>query len=59
MELGLKHCEEITQHAFRGLQNLKKLFLTQKIAKKVIFPTFVIHLSISKIARIYSSCWFL
>ena len=30
MELGLKYGKEITQYAFRGLQNLKKLFLRQK-----------------------------
>ena len=30
MELGLEDCEAITQHAFRGLQNLKTLFLQPK-----------------------------
>ena len=32
MELGLQDCKAITQHAFRGLQNLKTLFLHQNIA---------------------------
>ena len=32
MELGLEDCEAITQHAFRGLQNLKTLFLHQNVA---------------------------
>ena len=34
MELGLENCKAIEQHAFRGLQNLKTLFLDQNIAKK-------------------------
>ena len=33
IELGFKYCKEITQHAFRGLQNLKKLVLRQEIAE--------------------------
>ena len=50
MELGLKQCKEITQHAFRGMQNLKKLFLRQKISRIYdLKPMFVIHVSISKL----------
>ena len=51
MELGLMYCEEITQHTFRGLQNLKILFLRQKVALRyVIFISmFVIHVSMSKL----------
>ena len=50
MELGLKYCEEITQHAFRGLQNLKTLFLRQEFALDYFFfPMFVIHVSNSEL----------
>ena len=46
MELGLKGCEEIiTQYAFRGLQNLKTLFLRQENAKKYESSRFFIHIS--------------
>ena len=50
MELGLKHSKEITHHAFRGLQNLKELFLRQKYARLYEFePMFFIHVSISEL----------
>ena len=46
MELGLKDCKAITQHAFGGLQNLKTLFLNQNFANIFgISPMFVIHIS--------------
>ena len=51
MELGLKDCKEIKQHAFRGLQNLKTLFLNQNIATTYESSWFVIH--ISKLQEFY------
>ena len=38
-------CEEISQHAFRGLQNLQTLLLNQNIAKSYGVSRFVIHIS--------------
>ena len=50
MELGLKHSKEITHHAFRGLQNLRELFLRQKYARLYeLEAMFFIHVSISEL----------
>ena len=45
MELGLKDCKAIEKHAFRGLQNMKTLFLHQNIAKKWDKCEMVIHIT--------------
>ena len=45
MELGLKDCKAITQHAFRGLPNLKTLFLRQNVARTYGYCSTVIHIT--------------
>ena len=44
MKLSLRDCNAIEQHAFRGLQNLKTLFLLQNIAK-IFDCSMVIHIT--------------
>ena len=57
MILGLRDCKAIKQHAFRGLQNLKTLFLCQNIAEKFDCSMVIYNTKLQELTIFPGSSW--